>query len=105
MAESHSIESWTEIITAWQKSGLSQSEFCRKNKLKPSAFFYWRRRIEAIQTKPKKKGSNGKTSKRSVKATPEFMEIPLSDTATAKESRGRVLRFTTSYGATIEIPL
>lgn len=105
MAESHSMESWTEIIGAWERSGLSQSEFCRKNKLKASAFFYWRRRIDARKVKSKRKEASGKKSKRSAKAATEFMEIPLTDAANAKEARGRVLRFTTSYGATIEIPL
>lgn len=105
MAESLGMEAWIEIIGSWKKSGLGQSEFCRKNKLKTSAFFYWRRRIEASRAKSKTKESKRNAAKASGGSAPDFIEIPFSDASTVKESNGRVLRFTTSYGATIEIPL
>lgn len=36
---------WKEQIESWQASGLSQSEFCRRNNLKTHRFFYWRKRL------------------------------------------------------------
>jgi hypothetical protein len=34
---------WKEHIDGWQLSGLSQSEYCRRNDLKFDRFVYWRR--------------------------------------------------------------
>jgi hypothetical protein len=45
------VQYWESHIQAWQKTDLSQSEYCRKNKLKSNRFWYWRKRIE----RPKKK--------------------------------------------------
>jgi len=36
---------WKEQIENWQKSGLSQSEFCRRYNLKFHRFVYWRKRF------------------------------------------------------------
>ena len=36
---------WKPIISAWRDSGLSQSAFCRKNKLNRPRFTYWRAKI------------------------------------------------------------
>jgi len=38
---------WSPIINAWRDSGLSQSAFCRKNKLNRPQFTYWRAKILA----------------------------------------------------------
>ena len=36
---------WEEHIQAWQQSGLSQVEYCRRNNLKDHQWWYWRKRI------------------------------------------------------------
>jgi len=36
---------WKEQIENWQKSGLSQSEFCRRHNLKFHRFVYWRKKL------------------------------------------------------------
>jgi len=36
---------WKEQIESWQKSGLSQTEFCRRHGLKYHRFLYWRKRF------------------------------------------------------------
>lgn len=33
---------WQSIIDQWKRSGLSQSEFCRNNQLKPQTFYAYR---------------------------------------------------------------
>jgi hypothetical protein len=33
--------SWTKVIKAYQKSGLSKSKYCSQNNIKVSQFFYW----------------------------------------------------------------
>ena len=36
---------WRRALMAHGQSGLSQTEFCRRNALAPSTFHYWRRRL------------------------------------------------------------
>lgn len=36
---------WEDHIQAWQQSGLSQVEYCRRNNLKDHQWWYWRKRI------------------------------------------------------------
>jgi hypothetical protein len=36
---------WENHIQAWQQSGLSQAEYCRRNDLKNHRWWYWRKRI------------------------------------------------------------
>jgi len=36
---------WKEQIESWQESGLSRSEFCRRQDLKYHRFVYWRKRF------------------------------------------------------------
>jgi hypothetical protein len=36
---------WKKKIEAWECSGLSQPQFCRREKLTLSAFHYWRNRL------------------------------------------------------------
>lgn len=36
---------WQVHIRAWEKSGLSQNEYCRRNKLRPNQFCYWKKKL------------------------------------------------------------
>jgi len=36
---------WEDHVQAWQHSGLTQAEYCRKNNLKNHRWWYWRKRI------------------------------------------------------------
>jgi hypothetical protein len=53
-------KSWIPILVDWKKSGLGVREFCRRRRLRESAFWHWkteipdreRRRRELRQTKP-----------------------------------------------------
>jgi hypothetical protein len=36
---------WQVHARACKKSGLSQNEYCRRNKLKPSQFYYWKNKF------------------------------------------------------------
>jgi len=53
-------KAWIPILAQWKKSGLGVREFCRKRRLRESAFWFWkkelpdreRRRLEKRQPKP-----------------------------------------------------
>ena len=42
---------WQAHVRAWEKSGLSQNEYCRRNKLSCSQFCYWKKNLGQQQAK------------------------------------------------------
>jgi hypothetical protein len=44
-------EIWTEIIKAWEASGLSQRKYCSQKGLVTNTFLYWRKRLKKIENK------------------------------------------------------
>jgi hypothetical protein len=55
--DSHQLDSqkrrrfWEHHIKQWQKGGLSQAAYCRKNQLRAHRFYYWRRRLSVLQNR------------------------------------------------------
>jgi hypothetical protein len=43
-------EIWEKRIRDWDKSGLSQAEYCRRNGIRIKSFAYWKKK-EAVQKK------------------------------------------------------
>jgi len=39
---------WRRVVEAWERSGLSQSEFCRRRGVKLGAFGWWKRRLKGV---------------------------------------------------------
>jgi transposase len=37
---------WAKHLAAWQQSGLTQGEYCKKHNLKPTLFSAWKRKIK-----------------------------------------------------------
>lgn len=44
-----SAEEWRAIFSKYESSGLSRDAFCRREKLSPTSFGNWRRRLEREQ--------------------------------------------------------
>lgn len=36
---------WSELLRAWERSGLSQAEFCRRRGIKAVSFSWWKRQL------------------------------------------------------------
>ena len=36
---------WMNIIQQWSASGLTKTEWCRRNNISPKSFFYWQRQL------------------------------------------------------------
>jgi len=76
---------WQRLVAAWEKSGLSQAEFCRRRKVKAVNFGWWKRKLELISKShpgTSRSGSNRKgPSPKSAK--PRFVEFRMTDAATA----------------------
>jgi hypothetical protein len=62
---------WKNHIKACKDSGLSQTEYCHQNNLKPHRFWYWRKRFKKI-------------AKKEVRFVP--LNIPMTDSTQSKTS-------------------
>ncbi len=45
---------WEGLVAAWERSGLTQAEFCRREGVKPVSFGWWKRKLG---------GTRGRTAK------------------------------------------
>ena len=43
---------WHAHIKAWEKSGLSQNEYCRRNQLKNNRLTYWKKKFKTPTASP-----------------------------------------------------
>ena len=59
---------WREVLPRFAKSGLTQAEFCRQEKLSVQCFGWWKREIAKRDAKTAKKGSSQAASKQSLLA-------------------------------------
>jgi hypothetical protein len=81
---------WRQTLTRHAKSGLTVRQFCRRERLRESAFYFWRRTIQARGTK------------RCTRKQPAFVPLVLGDVHAAAgitlELRGgRSLRLSESF--------
>jgi hypothetical protein len=110
-------EKWQEIVDNWRTSGLGKAEFCKKQKIVASAFYYWCRRLEGVPSKSQSKAKSRPKGKPSSRAKaearkaltandkPAFVEISIPKSESNSNITGHVFRITTSYGAVMEIPI
>ncbi|MFV1977571.1 MAG: hypothetical protein ACC651_17665 [Candidatus Scalindua sp.] len=45
LTKKEKVSYWQDQVSAWEKSGLKQAEYCRKHDLKIRNFGYWKRRL------------------------------------------------------------
>ncbi|MEM7559331.1 MAG: hypothetical protein AAF394_09415 [Planctomycetota bacterium] len=82
------LRSWRERLAKFESDGLSVAEFCRRQRIGPTQFYYWLRRVrEAEVASDSQKANDGsrKGSARTSRATsgshpvPARMEVYLGD--------------------------
>ncbi len=79
---------WVGLVAAWERSGLSQAEFCRRRGVNSGTFAWWRRRLrEGADNGPPLRGHPRKMSERfDREGTAErFIEVRLPSVAPAYE--------------------
>ena len=69
---------WQRMLTAWEASGLTQAEFCRRRGLEAVTFAWWKGQLPG----PSKRGSRGQRSRGrgnadSGRGTTSFVEVAL----------------------------
>jgi hypothetical protein len=94
-------EEWQALVDKLKASGLTKSEFFRRNKISSGRFYDLAKRYgDGI---PSTQGA--KRGKRPAQSKSEFVEIAFENPSKIIDSNPRILRIKTSYGTVLEIPL
>jgi len=68
---------WNRMMTAWERSGLTQAEFCRRRGLKAVTFSWWKRQLARSDAG----GGRGRDGRRRLRPQPReassFVEVAL----------------------------
>ena len=68
---------WADQLASWERSGLSQAEFCRQRGLNGGTFAWWKRQLQKAAGKlPNRRG-------RPAKASGRFVEVRLAGVSSA----------------------
>ena len=116
---------WRGLVDAWETSGLSQAEFCRRRGVKAVTFGWWKRRLKGAR-KPtgglRGSGDESKARGRTKFAEhgqAQFVEVAMRETAPAGASMssatpgcyeialncGRVIRLPISFEPAVVVQL
>ncbi len=104
---------WRGLVASWDKSGLSQAEFCRRRGVKAVTFGWWKRRLKGARIPTG--GIRGGVDGSSLRGAAEFVEVAFPQTALVNESTssaspgcyeialncGRVIRLPHSFEAAV----
>jgi hypothetical protein len=115
---------WRGLVDAWEKSGLSQAEFCRRRGVKAVTFGWWKRKLKGVNKPARgfrlRGGSKARGCAEIVERGPaQFVEVALPRTVTAIESTssaafgryeialngGRVIRLPHSFEPAVVVRL
>lgn len=109
----HSKEEWQALVQKLQASGLTKSEFCRRNQIANGRFYEMVKQfgggvipsISAVPAKNKPKKKFNKKEKNDPISS-NFIEIAVEKQSSESNlTMPKSLRIVTSYGAIVEIPL
>jgi hypothetical protein len=66
---------WARLVLAWEKSGLTQAEFCRRREVKAVTFAWWKQRLTGVAApgRGRRRGPAASSRRRSAK----FAEVVL----------------------------
>ena len=76
---------WQQLVAQWQKSGLSQAEFCRRRRIKAVSFGWWKRRLRGTGRKSGRRVTRG-TGRARTDRDADFVEVALPGSVLAASS-------------------
>jgi hypothetical protein len=65
---------WQRLVGAWEKSGLSQAEFCRRRRIEPASFGWWKRKLLGAGKKDRHRVRRG-SGARGTRGAVDFVEV------------------------------
>ena len=71
---------WQRLVAAWEKSELSQAEFCRRRKVDAGSFGWWKRRLKGT-AKPARRRVGGNSGRPKTGEHANFVEVALPNSA------------------------
>lgn len=78
---------WRQLVNAWERSGLSQADFCRRRRLKPVTFGWWKRKLRGPGRNHRRRVNRG-TGRTRARGDADFLEVALPDGVLAANSVG-----------------
>jgi hypothetical protein len=73
---------WARLLASWQKSGLTQAEFCRRRGVKAVTFAWWKRKLRGAPERAHHRRSCLTTTRRRAEA--KFAEVMWPDRMLAR---------------------
>jgi hypothetical protein len=64
---------WARLLASWQKSGLTQAEFCRRRGVKAVTFAWWKRKLRGAAERTHRRRSRPTATRRRPEA--KFTEV------------------------------
>jgi hypothetical protein len=80
---------WQRLVSVWERSGLSQAEFCRRRKIKAVTFGWWKRKLKGPGDRGGRHAGRGGTGKAAghgkqwARQEADFVELALPGNALA----------------------
>jgi hypothetical protein len=99
---------WQEHISQWSESGLTQAEYCRRNKLSAAAFHWWKGQLRK-KSKAQKSLSANRQQRNGPPNTMQFVEVHgvhpshagRGETYEVVLSRGRAIRVGSDFDSDV----
>lgn len=60
---------WATQVAAWERSGLTQAEYCRRRRIKPGSFAWWKRQLLVPARPADRAKQSARASKQRVRLT------------------------------------
>ncbi len=96
---------WQRMVTAWEASGLSQAEFCRRRGLKAVTFAWWKRQLVGTGEGDVHRGRGDRRRMGAGQSTPAFVEVAMpKGVATDRSARVSTLGGVPASGYEVTLP-
>lgn len=94
---------WRRLVAAWEKSGLTQAEFCRRRGVKAVTFAWWKRKLNRT-TNPGRRRCGQRSASGSRDGQGGFVEVALPLGMLASPSTTPATALAGSCGYEISLP-
>lgn len=102
---------WQRMLTAWEGSGLTQAEFCRRRGLKAVTFAWWKRHLRGPGDRGARCNRRGRKAGPASSSKPPFVEVAFPEGAVLPvRAEGAVGKSEAAYvvalpcGTSIQLP-
>jgi len=101
---------WARLMESWEKSGLTQAEFCRRRGVKAVTFAWWKRKLRGGAEQIRQRRSRSTTTRRHPEARfaevrwPGRVRVGGPPVAATSDARSSVYEIVLTDGLLIRLP-